>query len=369
MSKLHLATLVTALAALPAFAGPADPLKVAVVVSLDPEAINVPTLELFRAVNDSAQMMPGFSPGVASDVRQKLLSGSPNLASLGTIPAFDRKQFKKKKVIRPVQKMLDTLALDGAVIVHCAPAGTAQVRGCGLYYYDRSLGRVLAATSKNFRVGVADASRWAPNLLSNLSQGLTAYETSLERDRLKQVLADSNVDEDTAKFAAELRLQGQSVAEPSRQVTALPGAALRIGRSDKGYSSGLELGYGKASAEGEAAQVSLTEKLAGLFFSVESRALDSMLWDLGLGVNYAVLTADRTALTENDGKDGRLEARLIKLRFSPGVLWEVSKGLQFGAGFSFDRMVPFSEAKDGSYQYGHFAKNAAGFGIRLRTVL
>lgn len=364
----HLATTIFALAAVPAWASPSDPLKVAVIVSLDPAAINIPTVELFRAVSDSAQIGTGFVPGVPSDIRQKLAS-APGLASLGTIPAFDRKQFRKKKVIRPVQKMLDTLALDGAVIVHCAPAGTAAVKNCGLYYYDRSLGRILAATKKDFRVGVADASRWAPSLVANLSQGLTAYESSLERNRLKQVIAESNDGEESAKFAAELKLQGQNLSEPSHQVTALPGAGLRLGRSDKGYSSGLELGYSKASAEGEAAKVDLTEKLAGIFFAVESKALESMLWDLSLGVNYAVLSAERDSLVDDDTENGRLEARLIKLRFSPGVLWEVSKGLQFGAGFSFDRMVPFAEAKEGSYQDGHFANNALGFGIRLRTVL
>ncbi len=367
MKSLALAVLATGLAA-PALAGPSDPLKVAVVVSLDAAAINVPTLELFREVSDGAQKASGFVPGLSSDVRQKLTM-SPGLQALGTIPAFDRKQFRKKKIIKPVQKMLDTLALDGAVIVHCVPMGTAAVKNCGLYYYDRSLGRILAATKKDFRVGIADASRWAPSLLSNLSQGLTAYETSLERAKLNQVIAESNDAEESAKFAAEVRFQGQSVAEPSRQVKALPGAALRLGQSHKGYSTGLELGYGKASAEGSDARVLVTEKLAGLFFSVESRALETMMWDLGLGVNYAVLTAERRSLAELDSEDGDMEARMIKLRFSPGVLWEVSKGLQFGAGFSFDRMVPLAETKDGSYQNGHFAQNALGFGIRLRTVL
>jgi hypothetical protein len=378
-TQVAVTTLAMALSA-QAFAGPADPLKVAVIVSLDPQAINVPTVELFRAVQDGAQVSPGFIPGAATqEVREKLAAPGA-LATLGTIPAFDRKDFlkangnkpskkSKRRVIRPVQKMLDTLALDGAVIVDCAPAGTAAVKNCGLYYYDRSLGRVLAATSKEFRVGVADASRWAPSLLSNLSQGLTAYESQLERDRLKQVIAESNVAEDSSKFTAELKLQGQSLAEPSRQVTALPGAALRLGRQDKGYSTGLELGYAKATAEGEDAKASLTEKLAGLFFSVESRALESMIWDLGLGVNYAILTAERESLAELDEENGHLEARLIKLRFAPGVLWEVSKGLQFGAAFNFDRLVPFAESKEGAYQNDKFAKNSLGFGLLLRTVL
>jgi hypothetical protein len=368
MSKLRVMCLAFALSSLPAWAGPSDPLKVAVIVSLDPKAINIPTLELFRAVSDNARVAPSFIPGSSAEVRQKLATKS-ELSSLGTIPAFDRKEFRKKKVIKPVQKMLDTLALDGAVIVHCLPAGTATVKNCGLYYYDRALGRVLAGTKKDFRVGIADASRWAPSLLSSLSQGLTAYESSLERARLKQVIAESNEIEDTAKFSAELKLQGQSVAEPTRQVTALPGAALRLGRSDKGYTSGLEIGYAKAGAEGSDAKVDLTEKLAGLFFSVESRALESMYWDLGLGVGYAVLTAERQSLVDDEREDGRLEARMVKLRLAPGVLWEVSQGLSFGLGFSYDRMVPFAETKEGRYQDGSFAKNALGFGIRLRTVL
>jgi hypothetical protein len=182
------------------------------------------------------------------------------------------------------------------------------------------------------------------------------------------VIAESNVEEDSGKFAVELKLQGQSLGEPSRQVTALPGAALRFGTENKGYSTGVEVGYSKASAEGAAAKVELTEKLVGFFFAVQSKALESMLWDLGLGVNYAALAADREGLVDTDEENGHLEARLVKLRLAPGVLWEVSKGLEFGMGLNYDRLVPFAEAKDGTYQSDSFAKNAVGFGIRLRTV-
>lgn len=366
-----------------ASATPSDPLKVAVIVSIDPDEINVPTIELFRAVSDSARDARGMTQSSAQDVKQQLRP-TAGLTNLGAIPAFDRKSFVKvgvgkavklsakksrKRVIPQVQAMLDTLALDGAVIVDCAPAGTKVVKRCGLYYYDRSLGRVLAATSKSFKVGVADASRWAPGLLAGLSQGLSAYASNLERDKLKQVIAESNEETDSGQVAVEVKLVGETLAEPHRQVKALPGAALWLGNVGKGYTSGLELSYAKASATGDEEEVTLVERSVGLNFAVQSHALETMIWELGLGVHYAVLNAESQGLERTDDQtDGKLEAKMIKLRFAPGVLWQLSKNLQFGTGLAYDRMVPFTESATGSYHGQNFARNSLGFGIRLRTV-
>ncbi len=377
--KLHAFALLAAAAApqlARAAAGGATP-KVAVVVSLEPDSVNVPTVELYRAVVDAVGQSSAFHAGGSREVKDRIRAPA-KLKSLGSIPAFERAAFlaakpdakkskrKKKRggVIPPLQVMLDTLALDGAIIVDCAPKGEAAVNACGLYYYDRALGRVLAASSKGFKVEISDASLWAPGLVSGLSQGLDAHANGAERERLNQVLAEKGDDEAAMNMGVELRLSGKNLGEPRGQVTSIPGAALLVGPQGNGYASGLELGMAQAGAGSRLGEVSVTQRAAGLFFATQSRALDALLWDLDLGVGYAV-----TQATIAGDRNGKLTARGVKLRVSPGVLWEVNHALQFGASVSYERLESFAGASSGLYAGDAFAKNVLGFGIRLRTVL
>ena len=138
--------------------------------------------------------------------------------------------------------------LRSASCAHAADRGReGHSFGCGLPACDapgqRTLDQLLEATLKDGQPrllscrSVADASRWAPQLLTGLSQGLTAYASNLERDKLKQVIAESNDDRDDSQLAAELQLYGESFAEPHRRVA--PGQSVVLYRSDEVLGGGI----------------------------------------------------------------------------------------------------------------------------------
>ena len=118
--SLPLVLLVGAPAAL---ATPADPLRVAVVVGLQPGAINIPTIELYRAVTDNVALSSAWKTAGRSRDLKPLLKAPAELAGLGSIPAFDRTVLlaaqagakagragkRKSRVVAPVQAMLDAL--------------------------------------------------------------------------------------------------------------------------------------------------------------------------------------------------------------------------------------------------------------------
>jgi hypothetical protein len=370
----------------PVAAAPNGPRAVALVTSLDAGNLNVPTIELYRAVTDVVVVRTDdWRTSRPGEVKARL-SAPGALGGLGAIPAFERsallasrralalsksqttRKRQPSQVIAPVQAMLDTLALDGAIIVDCEPNGTASVRGCGLYYYDRAMGRLLAATTKDFKIGIADASRWAPTLVQSLSQGLTAHAVAAERARLDQVLAKTAETEEPSDVALELKLVGLSQAEPTRHITALPGLSLGVARQAHGYATGIELGVAKAAESADGQSLRLLERSAGLVFDAQSKALDSMYWTLGLGVSYVITEAD-VAGAARAADDGRLATRSIRLRLGPGFLWEFAKGLQVGAGLDYARLVPLESDSSGVYEDKGFSRNVLGFGVRLRTIL
>ncbi len=354
----------------------ADSQRVAVVASVDPGQISVPTVELYHAVNSAVRESKSWRPSSARDVKLKIKAPQA-LTNLASIPAVARGSFVKAKnvkkgskgeakarVIAPVQAMLDTMALDGAIIVDCAPNPqlAGNVDACGLYYYDRAAGRIIAATQKSFRVAINDATSWATSLVGNLDQGMVAHASRSERDKLDRVLAESPNSDAPSQLGIELDLVGYSVSEPLSKIQSLPGAALIVGPQAKGYAAGLELGIAEATMDDALGTVSFRERSLGLQFAVQSRALEMLLWDFGLGLHVA----DIKAQAENRGK---LDQRAVKLRVEPGVLWEMNKSLQFGASVSYDRVVPVSGSSQGAYDGKSLARNVFGFGIRLRSVL
>lgn len=373
----------------PAVAGPRAALKVAVVVGLEPTTLNVPTVELYRAVADQVAASQAWLLTTRQDVKQRLNASAPELTALPGIPAVERnavaaarasigkRKTQKSKsgkkgppqraqVIASVQTMLDTLALDGAIIVDCKPYGHRAVSGCGVFYYDRAMGRIVAASEKSFKVRIEDVSLWAPTLVSSLEGGMLAHANKRERDRLDRVLATTADGEEPGKMTAELRLAGYGLSDPKDRITALPGAGLRFGRQSKGFATGVEVGLGKASADDAGATVNLDDRSAGIYLAIESRALDAMFWGLDLGVAYGITTARAAGGAEKD--DGSLTAKSVRLRVGPGVMWEFNPGLQFGVGGSYDRHVPLAATATGAYEGTSLDKNVFGFGIRMKTV-
>jgi hypothetical protein len=355
--------------------------RVAVVVGLAPDAISVPTVELFRAVSDAAMSAGAWRIYDGADVKANL-GAPPPLKALGTLPAFDRRTFVSPEatrgtaaesqdgLVRPVQVMLDTLALDGALIVDCRPepAGgldsTAVVTGCGLYFYDRARARTLAAATKSFRTGVADASLWAPELLASLVHGLQTVATNAERERVRTVLAEHEREHEPSALAFEARLDATNLADPLRQVGSLPTAGFVAGTRAGGFFGGLGIATGRSIARSPTGATTVATRSADLYLSAESPALEALIWDLGLGIGY-----DANVATTTLAGGGRIERRAAVLTIAPGLLWQVNRMFEWGAALRFGRDVPLTETAAGSYVGYAFGTNVVGAGMRLRAIL
>lgn len=365
-----------------ASATPQRPLKISVVAGVEPHQINIPTIEFYRAVLEGVEGSSSWLVSPRAEVKRQLNSPAI-LGSLTGIPVIARKEVRLARIqlkhrskghgkqphqiIAPVQAMLDTLALDGAILVDCRPQGTTAVRACGLYYYDRALGRILATAEKSFAVGISDASRWGPRLVQSLDHGLQAYVNQRERSRLDQVLAATQKSADErSEQTIELRLSGLGLADPKRQVTSLPGVALLLGHQRKGYIAGLALGYARSDAANRDAVVRLEDRVGGLFFSVQSRALESIIWEMEMGVGYSLTTARSKAYLDADASGG-LETRSVRLRLGPSMMWEYSTALLCGFGLTYDRFVPMASHTSGLYRDQSLSTQAFGLGIHVRT--
>src|SRR5690606_36406190 len=85
-----------------------------------------------------------------------------------------------------------------------------RVRACGLYYYHRTAGKVVASMRKEFRVGITDATRWSEVMVAGLHSGLVAARESKSKAQLESILQKADTPSDPATLALSLDVKGES---------------------------------------------------------------------------------------------------------------------------------------------------------------
>jgi hypothetical protein len=381
-----LATLVTPdAAARPARAlDAAADARVAVVLSHGRKAANYPTIEFYQAVTAAVEEASAWAPARASEIRPLL--PKPGV-DLGSIPTVDRSVFLKAKPNRsakagrapkgaltkrkaaraaqivPVQRMLDTLAIQGAVIVDCDPRGANEVSACGVYFYDRADGRVVARAQKQFRVGITDASRWATALVATLKDGMSAARANAERKRFDELMERGEEAPDHGVMLA-VEAAGERLAVPDARLDAAMNLGLQaLVRSSAGAPAfGVEIAQGTSSDDGgKDGAASYRLRRLGLVVDASARAMQSAVWSLGLaaGVADREYNLDETSL--------RQRGTYVSVR--PGLGFRMSESVTLAFDLRHTSYLGGSRTADETFEDDRLGSSAFGLGLRLTAVV
>lgn len=297
-------------------------------------------------------------------VRKALATGSS--LHLGGIPVINRATFRAglpKRVRRQdgpstlpgttnreLQRLLDTLGSQGAIVSDCARQGPNALKACALYYYERARGHVMASTVKKFSAGATDASVWAEPMVKNLNEGLAASQREKDRAIIDELVArkEDDDDEDTrgviAIFARgdRLRLNGWSQT--------VAGGGLQLGFRRDSIGVLAELGKLTWSGSGDVTKAERTNY--GLNMQFRARALESLLWFLTVGGG-----AEESKFQGTAGED-RMLVKGLYVSLGPAVGLEVNDYLSMDLGLSWRWFFAKSTDKAGAFQTQ--ALNAAG---------
>jgi len=320
---------------------------VAIVLSQDESVVNVPSIELFRSVKEVVNNSDTWvmAPAWSVKINLKNQKSAEGLQDLGAIASFNRRFLTKghpqsnmvlpkdkihrsqNQIIKPIQIMLDTLALQGAIIVDCLPEGPKVVRSCGLYYYDRVKGKVVASSRKFFRAGVTDATNWSNHLVMSMDAGLKKVKETKSKMQITKVLSFHEEKEDKMNYSAEVEFWGLSPSESSLN-TSVPGISLYINRENESFSYGLGFSY----TDTEKDNVSYKQYDLGLRFTPRAFAAKSLIWELPIGFAASQRSMSKLAPT------GRNSVEQLDAKFSigPSLMWQMKRGTSFGVGASYE---------------------------------
>ena len=357
--------------------------SVGLVMTYDPKEVSIPSIELYRQIVSDAEKSGEFVVVPMSVTRKNM--PSPKSKSYGALPVFDRRyllrahpparSFTKpherhrqeaRRMIAPVQSMVDTLAIDGALIVDCSAKKSGSVLvGCSLLFYERSRGQITGAVSKRFRVGINDATRWSHILVADLASGMSSERNRREKDRIRQALGKPVRQGRKSLYMAEVQVGGQNAA--STDVSFGPALGVWIGKRVDDFSFGFVGSVGSSSATNGAVTTEFEERSYGVGFGVGTRAMENVEWDLGL----ALAISDRS-LNRGVG-EGDLAAasfsqtnRDVRLTLAPGLLWRLNRTTAWGMGVTGNKY--FGLKSDVSTDEGSLLETSGiGMNLRLRA--
>ena len=373
----------------PEASGQSTAKSVAVVVALDSaEPVNTAIVEFYRATLDGLGQDHGWTVYSPSEVVQ-ILPRAKAFASLGALPAFDRKLFadlypeladytkgaaaevaakakgsEKDKAgprfIRPVQMTLDTLALPGALIVDCQPAPGNTVHGCGYYYYNRASGKITASATKHFLVPIGDVTRWAPTLLASLQTGLRAAATARDERRVEKFMQNSEAeDEQHLQWVVGAEGGGESLHCSGCAMSQAPFASLYAGGYGDSMGFGIELTYAGSSASSDGNKQTFRDEHAVALLNVDAHALENLLWELEFGLGYY----QRTFSLDQDG-NVKVHGMLISLR--PGMGFQLGQAVSIGFNIHLDRLFVSDRTANTSGENININGDSFGLGLRVR---
>lgn len=338
--------------------------KVVLIYSASSKTLSLPTLAFYKSVVGQFAASSNWQIVPFGEVDRYLPKSKAQLA-LSSVPSISRGEFlkahpmasggskrqsRKKNGLAPsLQELLDTLAIQGAVVVDCVPSGKDRVRACGLYYYDRAAGRVVAAMRKDFRVGITDATRWSDVMVAGLHSGLVAARDSKSKAQLEVILDKAEESDIKRRTAAHFEVKGESIFRHAGSSGVAPSIGLGLAQMTDGRGFGLELAISEQTATtGVDNQSRWLGRRAGIFMTSEVQALESLHWTLDIGLG---LSDRRFSLAESTGlvgQNGLITQREAYLTARPGLLWNLgSEALRMGFVGDFTRFVGGKNESEG----------------------
>ncbi|MBI2522370.1 MAG: hypothetical protein HYV97_18260 [Bdellovibrio sp.] len=334
---------------------------VAVVLAQSPDTVNIPSIELYRQIKESVDKSDLWIVAPTWTVKHNLKGQDEEekLPDLGAIPSFDRGELVKahpqaqtrlpeeavppseNPVIKSVQIILDTLAIEGALIVDCLPQGAQVVLGCGLYYYDRTRGKVVASSRKYFRAGVTDATNWSEHLIEALDKGIKHTKEVKTQAKLEQVLTYTDEMESPMQKAMGMEIWGKRFLATNLNKT-LPGAGLSLLHENENYSFGLGAIFGQYRDQ----QFLIQEVGMEIKFAPRTFAAHSLIWELPIGLSLiqSDTKAKASAVDEVDSTGRELN---IVGEIGPALLWRVQNKYAFGLGVSYQHNLNVKNQSNG----------------------
>ncbi len=342
--------------------------QIALILSLDENKINTASIDFFQSTKNALSDVKSWRVTDQGEVTSQLKSNN----TLTSIPVISRKSLlqaapisKKKgakKIIPAVQKAIDTLALDGAILVDCVPAEQNSISSCRLFYYDRVQARITASSEKKFLIAINDASRWSKSLVVNLQQGISEEKHRREQKQISQFMeASSDPERDKGQPQLGLGIYGEYHNPSHSSLSTLSALSLLPAWDRNGHSIGVEINYGTERGESEGKSEVATKKSIGLAFATSSKALDILIWQLGItsGFSERTLKVDGAKV---------LSQRQPFITILPGLLFSVSKHIS--AGIEMRAQNYFGGNKQTKLGFdGSFANSTLGFGFNVKFTL
>jgi len=316
----------------------AAPGRIALIYSASSKQLNTPTLAFYQSVASQFASSHDWQLVSFSEVDRYLPKTTGRLTP-SSIPSIKRAEFLKahpqasgaskaklpanKGVSRSLQELLDTLAAEGAVVVDCVPQGGNRVKACGIYFYDRAAGRVVASMRKDFKVGITDATRWSGVMVSGLHSGLVAVRENKSKAQLESILDKSPDSTSNRKIALHLDARGESTIRKFDMPGLAPALSLGISTMSNGTGAGIEAAVSEQRNQtGADRELTWFGRRAGIFMTSEIEAQETMVWslDVGLGVSQR-----RFIINENNSEAGSVQQSEGYITARPGLLWDLSK--------------------------------------------
>jgi hypothetical protein len=316
----------------------AAPGRIALIYSASSKQLNTPTLAFYQSIAGQFATSNNWQLISYAEVDRYLPKKTGRLTP-SSIPAISRAEFlnahpqasnpaKTKKpankgVSKSLQELLDTLAAEGAVVVDCVPQGGDRVKACGIYFYDRAAGRVVASMRKDFKVGITDATRWSGVMVSGLHSGLVAVRDNKSKAQLESILDKSTDDSSNRKIGVHFDARGESTIRKYDAADMAPAFSLGVSTMSNGTGAGIEASVSEQRNQSSSGrELKWFGRRAGLFMTSEIEAQETMVWslDVGLGVS------DRKFILNEDGTEaGSLQQKEGYITARPGLLWDLSK--------------------------------------------
>ena len=316
----------------------AAPGRIALIYSASSKQLNTPTVAFYQSVAGQFASSNDWDLVSYSEVDRYLPKKAGRLTP-GTIPAISRAEFLKAHpqasnpskrtkpanngISKSLQELLDTLAAEGAVVVDCVPQGGDRVKACGIYFYDRAAGRVVASMRKDFKVGITDATRWSSVMVSGLHSGLVAVRDNKSKAQLESILDKSSDDTSNRKVGIHFDARGESTIKKYDMPGLAPAFSLGVSTLSNGTGAGIEASISEQHNQSSSGrELKWFGRRAGIFMTSEIEAQETMVWSLDVGLGIS----DRKFVMNQDNIEaGSLHQREGYITARPGLLWDLSK--------------------------------------------
>ncbi len=336
---------------------------VAVILAQAPDTVNIPSIELYRQIKESVDKSDLWIVAPIWTVKNNLKGQDEEekLPDLGAIPTFDRRELIKahpqaqtrlpeeaapaseNPVIKSVQIVLDTLAIEGALIVDCLPEGAQVVLGCGLYYYDRTRGKIVASSRKYFRAGVTDSTNWSEHLIVALDKGIKHTKEIKTQAKLEQVLTYTDEMESPMQKAMGMEIWGKRFLASDLNKT-LPGTTLSLLHENENYSFGFGVSFGQYRDQ----QLLAQEVGMEIKFAPRAFAARTLIWELPIGISFIQRDTKAKSFMVDEGDSTRSELNAMG-EIGPALLWRVQNKYTFGLGVSYQHNLNIKTETNGNH--------------------